>query len=69
MTASIAIKKNFEILSKLTHDKISIDCILTKNAKKFPIISKTENGVALNSLMSNSFGFGVTNSALIFERV
>ena len=40
MTASIAIKKNFEILSKLTHDKIIIDCILTKNAKKMIQINK-----------------------------
>ena len=39
------------------------------DAKKFPIISKTETGATLNTVMSNSFGFGVTNAALIFEKV
>ena len=39
------------------------------DAKKFPIISKTETGVTLNTVMSNSFGFGGTNAALIFEKV
>ena len=38
-------------------------------AKKFPIIKKTETGVTLNSVMSNSFGFGGTNATLIFEKV
>jgi 3-oxoacyl-[acyl-carrier-protein] synthase-1 len=38
-------------------------------AKKFPIVAKTETGVALNTVMSNSFGFGGTNAALIFEKV
>ena len=38
-------------------------------AKKFPIIDKTEKGVTLNTVMSNSFGFGGTNAALIFEKV
>ena len=38
-------------------------------AKKFPIVTKTEKGVALNTIMSNSFGFGGTNAALIFEKV
>ena len=38
-------------------------------AKKFPIITKTETGVTLNSVMSNSFGFGGTNATLIFEKV
>ena len=39
------------------------------NAKKFPIVSKTETGAVLNTVMSNSFGFGGTNAALIFEKV
>ena len=39
------------------------------DAKKFPIIAKTESGVVLNTVMSNSFGFGGTNAALIFEKV
>ena len=38
-------------------------------AKNFPIVTKTETEVNLNSVMSNSFGFGGTNAALIFEKV
>jgi len=38
-------------------------------AKKFPIVTKTETEVTLNSVMSNSFGFGGTNATLIFEKV
>ena len=38
-------------------------------AKKFPIVTKTEKGVNLNAVMSNSFGFGGTNATLIFEKV
>ena len=38
-------------------------------AKKFPIVANTETGVTLNTVMSNSFGFGGTNAALIFEKV
>ena len=38
-------------------------------AKKFPIVTKTESGATLNTVMSNSFGFGGTNAALIFEKV
>ena len=39
------------------------------DAKQFPIVSKTETGATLNTVMSNSFGFGGTNAALIFEKV
>ena len=39
------------------------------DAKKFPIVAKTEKGAILNTVMSNSFGFGGTNAALIFEKV
>jgi len=38
-------------------------------AKKFPIITTVEKNVSLNSVMSNSFGFGGTNATLIFEKV
>ena len=38
-------------------------------AKKFPIVTKTEKDSSLNTVMSNSFGFGGTNAALIFEKV
>ena len=39
------------------------------DAKKFSIITKTEKDVNLNSVMSNSFGFGGTNATLVFEKV
>ena len=39
------------------------------DAKRFPIVPKTETGTTLNTVMSNSFGFGGTNAALIFEKV
>tara|TARA_B100001093_G_scaffold496706_1_gene542744 strand:+ start:423 stop:1634 length:1212 start_codon:yes stop_codon:yes gene_type:complete len=42
---------------------------LDTEAKKFPIITKTEKNISLNSVMSNSFGFGGTNATLIFEKV
>ena len=38
-------------------------------AKNFPIITKVEKNVTLNSVMSNSFGFGGTNATLIFEKI
>ena len=38
-------------------------------AKKFPIVAKTETEVTLNTVMSNSFGFGGTNATLVFEKV
>jgi 3-oxoacyl-[acyl-carrier-protein] synthase-1 len=37
-------------------------------AKPFPIVKKVEKNISLNAVMSNSFGFGGTNSALIFEK-
>jgi 3-oxoacyl-[acyl-carrier-protein] synthase-1 len=38
-------------------------------AKEFPIVTKVEKNVILNSVMSNSFGFGGTNATLIFEKI
>jgi 3-oxoacyl-[acyl-carrier-protein] synthase-1 len=38
-------------------------------AKNFPIVTKVEKNVTLNSVMSNSFGFGGTNATLIFEKI
>ena len=38
-------------------------------AKKYPIVTKTEKEVSLNAVMSNSFGFGGTNATLVFEKV
>ena len=42
---------------------------MDEEAKKFPIVTKTEKGASLNTVMSNSFGFGGTNAALIFEKI
>ena len=42
---------------------------MDEEAKKFPIITKTEKDVTLNAVMSNSFGFGGTNATLIFEKI
>ena len=42
---------------------------MDEEAKKFPIVAKTETGATLNTVMSNSFGFGGTNATLIFEKV
>ena len=42
---------------------------IDEEAKKFPIVSKTEKNINLNAVMSNSFGFGGTNATLIFEKV
>ena len=42
---------------------------MDEEAKTFPIVAKTETGVNLNTVMSNSFGFGGTNAALIFEKI
>ncbi|MAJ23402.1 MAG: beta-ketoacyl-[acyl-carrier-protein] synthase I [Candidatus Pelagibacter sp. TMED64] len=42
---------------------------IADEAKKFPIVTKVEKDVKLNSIMSNSFGFGGTNATLVFEKV
>ena len=42
---------------------------IDEEAKKFPIVTKVEKNVTLNSVMSNSFGFGGTNATLVFEKV
>ncbi len=41
---------------------------LDPDAEGFPIVRDTEKDVQLDTVMSNSFGFGGTNSALIFRR-
>jgi len=38
-------------------------------AKSFPIVTKVEKNVSLNAVTSNSFGFGGTNSTLVFEKL
>ena len=42
---------------------------MDEEAKKYPIITKVEKNVTLNSIMSNSFGFGGTNATLVFEKI
>ena len=42
---------------------------MDEEAKMFPIVAKTETGATLNTVMSNSFGFGGTNATLVFEKV
>jgi len=39
------------------------------SAKPFPIVKKVEKNISLNAVMSNSFGFGGTNSTLVFEKL
>ena len=42
---------------------------IEEEAKNYPIVKKVEKDVNLNSIMSNSFGFGGTNATLVFEKV
>ena len=42
---------------------------MDEEAKKYPIVTKVEKNANLNSIMSNSFGFGGTNATLVFEKV
>ena len=48
-------------------DKINMT--IDEEAKEYPIVTKVEKGVNLNSIMSNSFGFGGTNATLVFEKI
>ena len=40
---------------------------MDEEAKKFPIVEKTQTGTTLNTVMSNSFGFGGTNASLVIS--
>ena len=42
---------------------------MDEEAKKYPIVTKVEKDITLNSIMSNSFGFGGTNATLIFVKI
>ena len=58
----IMMKNNFIAASANIND-------MDDEAKKFPIVTKVEKNVTLNSVMSNSFGFGGTNATLVFEKI
>ena len=58
----IMMKNNFIAASANIKD-------MDNGAKPFPIVTKVEKNVSLNAIMSNSFGFGGTNSALVFEKL
>jgi 3-oxoacyl-[acyl-carrier-protein] synthase-1 len=58
----IMMKNNFISASANIND-------MDEEAKKFPIVTNVEKDVNLNAIMSNSFGFGGTNAALVFEKV
>ena len=42
---------------------------LDEGAKGVPIVTAMEEGIGLNTVMSNSFGFGGTNASLVFTKV
>ena len=58
----IMMKNNFIAASANVND-------MDDEAKSFPIVTKVEKNVKLNSVMSNSFGFGGTNATLVFEKI
>ena len=58
----IMMKNNFIAASANIND-------MDDEAKKYPIVTKVEKNINLNSVMSNSFGFGGTNATLVFEKV
>ena len=58
----IMMKNNFIAASANIQD-------MDDEAKNYPIVTKVEKDVNLNSVMSNSFGFGGTNATLVFEKV
>jgi len=57
----IMMKNNFIAASANIKD-------MDDGAKPFPIVTEVEKNVSLNAVMSNSFGFGGTNSTLVFEK-
>jgi len=58
----IMMKNNFIAASANIED-------MDNDAKLFPIVTKVEKNVSLKAVMSNSFGFGGTNSTLVFEKL
>ena len=41
---------------------------LDPQAEGLPIVRERRDGVKLNTILSNSFGFGGTNASLVFSR-
>ena len=42
---------------------------IDSEAESFPIVQERRDNAGLNVVMSNSFGFGGTNSTLVFKRM
>ena len=42
---------------------------IDSEAESFPIVQERRDNAGLNVVMSNSFGFGGTNSTLVFQRM
>ena len=45
ITGSVAVSRCYEILEKLNHLKVEVDCVITNNAKKLVSISKLQNNI------------------------
>ena len=57
------------IVSLVFHVVFFYKALSEKKVTEQQIVAKTETGATLNTVMSNSFGFGGTNAALIFEKI
>ncbi len=45
ITGSVALSRCYEILKKLNHLKVEVDCVITNNARKLVNISKLNNNI------------------------
>ena len=45
ITGSVAVSRCYEILEKLNHLKVEVDCVITKNARELVSISKLNNNI------------------------